>query len=68
MAKVKMTEKDPKLVEILEQSFGQKRDGNQCMICGSEKVDSGDFDDPLSVREFSISGMCQKCQNKFFGG
>lgn len=27
-----------------------------------------DFRDDLSRREFKISGLCQKCQDEFFGG
>jgi hypothetical protein len=26
-----------------------------------------DFRDPLSKKEYSISGMCQKCQDSVFG-
>jgi len=25
------------------------------------------FRDPLSAREYRITGMCQKCQDEFFG-
>jgi hypothetical protein len=38
----------------------------QCALCG-EPVHREDFRDELSMREFNISGMCQKCQDKFFG-
>ena len=34
--------------------------------CCFEKI--GDFRDELSKKEFSISGMCQKCQDSVFGG
>ena len=27
-----------------------------------------DFQDELSRNEYSISGMCQECQNEVFGG
>ena len=35
-----------------------------CVMCGEQAVL---FSDELSVKEFYISGMCQKCQNSAFG-
>jgi uncharacterized CHY-type Zn-finger protein len=35
-----------------------------CVLCGKP---AQDFRDALSQREFSISGMCQDCQDKTFG-
>ena len=32
--------------------------------CGQDAVE---FSDALSKREYSISGLCQKCQNSIFG-
>jgi uncharacterized CHY-type Zn-finger protein len=32
-----------------------------CLTCGVE------FRDDLSKREFQLSGMCQNCQDDFFG-
>jgi len=40
-----------------------KRD--MCVLCAR---DAKVFRDPLSKREFSISGLCQKCQDDSFGG
>lgn len=37
---------------------------NLCMCC--EKP-ANDFRDDLSRKEYSISGMCQDCQDSFFG-
>jgi len=37
----------------------------KCPTCG-ETIDLDDFKDDLSRREFRISGMCQKCQDKTF--
>lgn len=36
----------------------------QCVTCGNS-ADS--FRDPLSIQEYNISGMCQKCQDMTFG-
>ena len=35
-----------------------------CMTCGKAAVE---FRDDLSIKEYSISGMCQKCQDGVFG-
>lgn len=37
---------------------------NTCVMCGSA---AKEFRDELSRKEFSISGMCQKCQDETFG-
>jgi len=38
----------------------------KCPFCG-DTVNKDDFRDALSFREFSISGLCQKCQDATFG-
>jgi hypothetical protein len=38
-----------------------------CPTCGIE-IDENSFKDELSLREFRISGMCQKCQDSVFDG
>jgi uncharacterized CHY-type Zn-finger protein len=35
-----------------------------CVICGG---DASSFRDALSSKEFTISGMCQACQDSVFG-
>lgn len=37
-----------------------------CVFCGKE-IKMEDFRDQLSIKEYSISGMCQKCQDDTFG-
>ena len=37
-----------------------------CPFCG-KPVTREEFRDPLSLREFGISGICQVDQDKFFG-
>ncbi len=37
----------------------------ECPICGI-KIDMAAFRDALSVKEFKISGICQKCQDDTF--
>ena len=65
---MKATEKSPGMEASLENLFGKNRvktiNENRCMCCnGSAK----DFRDALSMKEYSISGMCQKCQDKIWG-
>ena len=37
---------------------------NKCVMCGK---DATKFRDAISMREYFISGICQDCQDKFFG-
>ena len=37
----------------------------KCATCGGK---AGEFTDALSEKEYKISGMCQGCQDKFYGG
>ena len=37
---------------------------SNCPIC---KEEIKGFRDPRSIKEYKISGMCQKCQDKTFG-
>lgn len=55
--------------DILEKlGYGKEMENienRQCPLC-SEKIDTKDFKNDLSLKEFTISGMCQKCQDKIF--
>ena len=46
-----------KEVELVEQ--------NKCPLCKKD-INQNDFKDELSKKEFTISGMCQKCQDEIF--
>lgn len=52
-----------------QRAFGRKHSQTECCVtCGSKQVNpETDFRDELSVREYGISHMCQKCQDKVFG-
>lgn len=45
-------------------SLSEAWEGAICVICKNEIKG---FKDKLSEKEYSISGMCQECQDKFFG-
>ena len=47
----------------------ERREGKfpvECATCKNIITGIKDFKDPLSWKEFNISGMCQACQNKVF--
>jgi hypothetical protein len=48
--------------------FGRTRTdtihSNVCVVCNR---DASKFKDALSEKEYTISGMCQVCQDKIFG-
>lgn len=44
----------------------ENKEKGLCPFCGHE-VDIREFRDELSVKEFKISGLCQKCQDEVFG-
>ncbi len=44
----------------------KKRQEGKCPICG--RKGPFQFRDDLSRREYQISGMCQRCQDKAFSG
>ena len=39
----------------------------RCATCGKTIHPNAEFKDPLSAKEFTISGMCQACQDSVFG-
>ncbi len=55
---------------ISEAMFGRKRttsiEGDICVACGA-KAPPESFTDEQSKKEYTISGMCQKCQDETFG-
>ena len=46
--------------------FGDKVDLIKQGLCPSCKQPIGEFKNPLSRKEFGISGLCQKCQDRIF--
>ena len=64
--------KFPEITKMLDNLslniFGRKRSeslsDDTCVMCGEEAIE---FRDSLSKKEYGISGLCQKCQDKVFG-
>lgn len=59
--------KTPEMNAMLEHLFKYPRiesiEADTCSNCGELAVE---FTDELSRREFTISGLCQKCQDEVF--
>lgn len=57
------------LDDVAESFYGRKRstsiESNTCVVCGS-KAPPESFTDELSKKEYTISGLCQTCQDKTF--
>lgn len=56
---------------IMKQLFPEeeaRKERGQCPFCRKQIDATMEFRDELSQREFRISGLCQKCQDEFFGG
>ena len=64
----KPTPKSPRLNKLLSSLAGRDREqtirDDLCIRCGME---ARTFRDGLSVKEYSISGLCQLCQDVVFG-
>ena len=65
--------KSPVIESMLEQQsqelYGRSRkasiENDVCLVCGRKELV---FKNELSRKEYTISGMCQKCQDDIFGG
>ena len=65
------THKSYKLNKAINEIFGIDREksirGNTCVFCSKVINPDTDFRDELSRKEFTISSICQECQDKTFG-
>lgn len=63
--------KSPEMEKMLnaftKSAFGRERGENQCVTCGVQVNPEKDFRDALSHKEWTISYMCQECQDLVFG-
>lgn len=55
-------------VDILFPEAAEVKRELKCPCCGTQINPATDFRDPLSLREYQISGLCQECQDSVFGG
>lgn len=58
------------LDSFAKKAFGRStkeaKEKGVCVTCGA-KIEMEDFKNRLSVKEYEISGLCQKCQDDTFG-
>ena len=66
MKSSKSPEMEATLNTMTKQLFGRERRDDQCVICGIAVNPEKDFRDALSFKEFTISRMCQQCQDLAF--
>jgi len=70
MENKKATPKDSAIDALLTSISGRDRiecvANLTCATCGGDAQRVA-FRDPLSFKEFTISGMCQECQDSVFG-
>jgi hypothetical protein len=66
---MKATTKSNEINTLLSGMVGRERvatiEAGYCMTCGAGP--DLEFTDPLSEHEYTISGMCQVCQDEVFG-
>lgn len=60
------SKKAPQIEKFLERTFGRTTSikGGTCVHCKKEVIK---FRDKLSEKEYTISGLCQECQDATFG-
>tara|TARA_R110002012_G_scaffold283916_1_gene474488 strand:- start:406 stop:615 length:210 start_codon:yes stop_codon:yes gene_type:complete len=65
---MKATNKAPQIEALLTSITGLSRVGAvaeaSCVTC---KGEASSFRDEISKKEYTISGMCQSCQDEIFG-
>ena len=70
---MKPSEKSPEMEQFLEDAFGRTTaiENNCCvpepMGCGQPINPTTDFTDELSRKDYTITGLCQKCQDALYG-
>jgi DNA-directed RNA polymerase subunit RPC12/RpoP len=58
--------KNPEVESFLNKMAPFGRQEGKCATCGKDVDPEKDFKDELSRREYSISLMCQACQDRVF--
>jgi hypothetical protein len=65
---IEPSSKNPQVELFISQLTGKSREqqlaAGLCMLCAGE---AKEFKDDLSRKEYTISGMCQICQDDTFG-
>jgi hypothetical protein len=67
--KLPMLNKTPEMLNMIESIFPGTIENIQncrCTDCGLPVTEKS-FRDALSIKEYEISGLCQRCQDEIFG-
>ncbi|RAP48940.1 MAG: hypothetical protein BZ138_08540 [Methanosphaera sp. rholeuAM270] len=56
---------DDMMMKVFPDAMNNRRQG-KCPFCGKLINPDEEFRDQLSVKEYHISGLCQKCQDEVF--
>jgi len=69
--RMKANDKSNEIDAMLTSVFGVDRvktiSGGTCVSCDAEGIIATSFSDDISRKEYSISGLCQSCQDDVFG-
>lgn len=60
-----MSKMEGDIMSKMKELFELKENG-KCPFCGKD-MENAEFRDENALKEFKISGLCQKCQDEFFG-
>ena len=68
---MKRTKKLQEFIDgFAKKAFGKSqteaKEEEVCVFCGKPII-MKDFKDQLSIKEYKISGLCQKCQDDIYG-
>ena len=60
------SEKSPEMTDFLQKNFGRTDyiKLNSCVCCSKPAIN---FRNAISKKEYTISGLCQDCQDSVFG-
>lgn len=67
--KIPMSDKTPEMLNVIESIFPgtiENIRNCRCTDCGLPVTEKS-FRDTLSIKEYEISGLCQRCQDEIFG-
>jgi hypothetical protein len=66
---IKPSQKSPQILNILSavtgKDFKKTTEKGECMLCNAKDA-IGTLESVLDIREYEISGMCKKCQDRVF--
>lgn len=65
---LRFTEKDSAIEDLMESVAGRRRESGHCVFENDDKEHDLNFRTDLDRKEYSISGMCQTCQDAIFNG